>query len=60
MMSAATLKAEHPTIPSATPSFSYGPLMLDVPGRLVAMEVKVTAPAVGDQLPVLLLSDRVP
>lgn len=39
-----------------TPYSSYTPLILDVPGRPVPLEVKVSMPATGSNLPVILLS----
>lgn len=44
-------------IDAATPVLSYSPVTLDVPGRAMPeLEVRVSAPATGDRLPVLLLS----
>ncbi|WP_394686095.1 alpha/beta hydrolase family protein [uncultured Microbacterium sp.] len=40
----------------ATPAFSYGPVSFEVPGREVDLEMRVSAPSTGDNLPVLLLS----
>lgn len=39
-----------------TPIFSFSPIVLPVPGRHVNLEMKVTAPSTGDNLPVILLS----
>lgn len=44
-----------PTSPTS-PVLSLHPLALDVPGRPVPLELRVTAPATGDGLPLLLLS----
>lgn len=55
-MSEPTLKPDHPPVPPATPIFSFGPVMLAVPGRPVPIELRVVAPASGDKLPVILLS----
>ncbi|MFI7386163.1 alpha/beta hydrolase family protein [Streptomyces sp. NPDC049813] len=41
---------------SAAPVLSYGPVVLSVPGRPVDLQVRVSAPATGGELPVLLLS----
>ncbi|THF68880.1 alpha/beta fold hydrolase [Deinococcus sp. Arct2-2] len=40
----------------STPVLSFSPVVLSVPGRLVPLELKVSVPAVGDQLPVILFS----
>ncbi|NSL42877.1 chlorophyllase [Streptomyces sp. 8P21H-1] len=39
-----------------TPILSYSPVVLDVPDRPVRLEIKVTAPATGTGLPVIVLS----
>jgi len=41
---------------SQTPIIGFSPVILPVPGRHVDLEIKVTAPAKGDKLPVILLS----
>ncbi|MGC4748044.1 alpha/beta hydrolase family protein [Micromonospora sp. DT201] len=38
------------------PVYSYHPVLIDVPGRPVSLAVRVTAPAVGSDLPVIVLS----
>ncbi|MGG5258332.1 alpha/beta hydrolase family protein [Phycicoccus avicenniae] len=38
------------------PVLTYHPVVLDVPGRAVPLSLKVSAPATGEDLPVLLLS----
>jgi hypothetical protein len=38
------------------PVLSFGPLVLPVPGRAVDLQVRVSAPATGSGLPVILLS----
>lgn len=43
-------------LPTATPIVSYSPITFDVPERLVPLEARVTIPATGDNLPILLLS----
>ena len=46
------------TIPvsTPTPAVSYSPLVLSAPDRAVALELKVSAPATGSNLPIILLS----
>ncbi|MFJ8935035.1 alpha/beta hydrolase family protein [Streptomyces sp. NPDC102365] len=39
-----------------TPILSYSPVVLDVPDRPVRLEIKVTAPATGTELPVIVFS----
>jgi hypothetical protein len=41
---------------SQTPIISFSPVVLPVPGRHVDLEIKVSAPASGNNLPVILLS----
>ncbi|MBM2622671.1 alpha/beta fold hydrolase [Actinoplanes sp. LDG1-06] len=50
--------SEAGTIPvnDSTPILAYGPLVLDVPGRPVPLAMKVSAPATGTGLPIILLS----
>lgn len=45
-------------IPVSDPTavVTYSPLVLEVPGRAVHLEVKVSAPETGQELPVILLS----
>ena len=38
------------------PVVSYSPLVFTVPGRQVALQIKVSAPAMGNYLPIILLS----
>ncbi|GAA1703506.1 hypothetical protein GCM10009745_58690 [Kribbella yunnanensis] len=40
----------------STPVISYSPVILSVPGRPVDLQVRVSAPATGTDLPVILLS----
>lgn len=40
----------------ANPVASYGPVTLSVPGREAPLQLRVSAPAAGDRLPVILLS----
>ncbi len=35
---------------------TYSPVVLEVPGRLVSLQMKVSAPATGSDLPIILLS----
>jgi pimeloyl-ACP methyl ester carboxylesterase len=46
------------TIPvnESGPVITYSPVVLEVPDRLVDLEMKVSAPATGDDLPIILLS----
>jgi len=37
-------------------TISISPLVLDVEGRPIPLELRITAPAAGDNLPVVLLS----
>lgn len=41
---------------SKTPIISFSPVVLPVAGRHVDLEIKVSAPASGNNLPVILLS----
>ncbi|WP_405987160.1 alpha/beta hydrolase family protein [Streptomyces sp. NBC_00872] len=43
-------------VSSPTPVFSVGPVVLPAPGRAVDLEVRVSAPVTGNDLPVILLS----
>lgn len=43
-------------VPDAQPVATYSPVVLDMQGRPVPLEVKVSVPATGNDLPVLLLS----
>jgi len=44
------------TLGSPTPVLSVGPVVLPAPGRAVDLEVRVSAPVTGSDLPVILLS----
>ncbi len=44
------------TVNDAQPVLSYGPFSMEVPGRLVDLQVKVFMPESGDNLPVILMS----
>ncbi|MFE4176587.1 alpha/beta hydrolase family protein [Streptomyces sp. NPDC056909] len=43
-------------VSSPTPVLSVGPVVLPAPGRAVDLEVRVSAPVTGNDLPVILLS----
>ncbi|WP_064713527.1 alpha/beta hydrolase family protein [Rhizobium bangladeshense] len=47
--------AKHITTPEATLTVAYTPIRLSMPGRQ-ALELRLTAPAHGDELPIVLLS----
>ncbi|GAA2596097.1 chlorophyllase [Streptomyces axinellae] len=53
-MSAATAAAGTPGPPS--PVLSISPVVLAAPGRAVDLQLRVSAPTIGDKLPVILLS----
>ncbi|MFF3746241.1 alpha/beta hydrolase family protein [Streptomyces kronopolitis] len=53
-MSASTYPAD--TLSSPTPVLSVSPVVLSAPGRAVDLEVRVSAPVTGSDLPVILLS----
>lgn len=55
-MSKPTIKPDRPPLPQATPTLAFSPIKFEVPGRQATMEVRVTVPATGGDLPVLLLS----
>ncbi|KAI1406386.1 alpha/beta-hydrolase [Hypoxylon fuscum] len=48
--------AKHIPVNSATPVFTFSPIVLRYPERPVDLELKVTAPSTGDALPIILLS----
>ncbi|MFJ8623499.1 alpha/beta hydrolase family protein [Kitasatospora sp. NPDC093550] len=50
------MSASTQTAPVPVPVLSYSPVVLSVPGRPVDLQVRVSAPATGRGLPVLLLS----
>ncbi|GAA5706571.1 hypothetical protein Save01_07429 [Streptomyces avermitilis] len=54
IMSESTYTAD--TFGSATPVLSVGPVVLSAPGRAVDLEIRVSAPVTGSDLPVILLS----
>ncbi len=49
-------KAAGIPISAATPVISVSPVMLSAPGRAVDLQVRVSAPTTGSDLPILLLS----
>jgi dienelactone hydrolase len=51
-------ESTYPTgiVGAPAPVLSFGPLVLPVPGRAVDLQVRVSAPATGSGLPVILLS----
>ncbi|MFJ1706312.1 alpha/beta hydrolase family protein [Kitasatospora sp. NPDC088346] len=53
-MSAPAFTAATPGSP--TPVLSVSPVVLPVPGRAVDLQVRISAPLTGDELPVILLS----
>ena len=55
-MAEPTVKPDLPPVSAATPIMSYSPVTFDVPGRLAPLEMRVVAPATGDNLPVILFS----
>lgn len=50
------MNASAATVVPPTPVLSYSPVVLSVPGRPVDLQVRVTAPATGTGLPVILFS----
>lgn len=54
IMSESTYTAD--TVSSPTPVLSVSPVVLSAPGRAVDLEVRVSAPVTGSDLPVILLS----
>lgn len=53
---AAIGKAANIPVSAPTPVVSVSPVVLPVPGRAVDLQMRVTAPATGQHLPILLLS----
>ncbi|MEO3873704.1 chlorophyllase [Nonomuraea sp. B12E4] len=43
-------------VSDSAPVMTFSPVVLPVPGRLVDLQVKVSAPATGSELPIILLS----
>jgi len=55
-MSAPFTEAAGIPVNASIPVSTFSPVVLPVPGRAVALHIKVSAPATGDNLPVILLS----
>ncbi|ALM87010.1 chlorophyllase [Bordetella sp. N] len=55
-MSQQVREADYIPVPDGVPITSFMPLTLAVPGRPVDLQMKVSAPAIGEKLPVMLLS----
>lgn len=43
-------------VPAEVPVITYGPVVIPFPGRPVDLQVKISAPATGDALPIAILS----
>src|SRR2546430_17329224 len=54
IMSESTYTADAANAP--TPVLSVSPIVLSAPGRAVDLQVRVSAPATGSELPIILLS----
>lgn len=55
-MSTPISDAGHIPVNDPSPVVAYSPVVLDIPGRAVKLEVRVSAPETGDHLPIILLS----
>ena len=55
-MSTAFTEAGNIPVNEAVPVVTYSPIVLEVPGRPVPLEVKVSVPGTGADLPIILLS----
>lgn len=55
-MTNATIKPDRPPLPAVTPISSFHPVEFPVPGRTVDLQLRVSAPATGTNLPILLFS----
>jgi hypothetical protein len=55
-MSTPLAEAANIPVNESTPVLTYSPVVLDVPGRAVPLEIKVSMPESGTDLPVILLS----
>lgn len=53
-MSQAAFATDTPV--STTPVLSVGPVVLPAPGRTVDLQMRVSAPVTGSELPIILLS----
>lgn len=49
-------KARSIPVPEPTLTVSYSPVTLPTSGRAIPLELRITAPAAGGDLPILLLS----
>ena len=49
-------KAENIPVSAATPVLSLSPVVLSAPGRGVELQMRVSVPVTGRQLPIILLS----
>ena len=49
-------KAENISVSAPNPVVSFSPVVLSVPGRQVDLQIKVSVPATGSDLPIILLS----
>ncbi len=49
-------KAENIPVSAPTPVFSVSPVVLSAPGRIVDLQIRVSAPTTGSDLPLILLS----
>jgi dienelactone hydrolase len=56
VVSTAFTEAGNVPVNEAVPVVTYSPIVLQVPGRPVPLEVKVSVPATGADLPIILLS----
>ena len=55
-MTTATNPAGSIPVSAPTPVVSMSPITLPAPGRAVDLQMRVSAPATGDDLPIILLS----
>ncbi|MBL7253435.1 alpha/beta hydrolase family protein [Paractinoplanes lichenicola] len=55
-MSTAISESGNIPVNAASPVITYSPVVFDVPGRPARLEIKVSAPATGTRLPIILLS----
>ena len=55
-MSKTINNAEHIPVSAPTPVVSVSPVVLSAPGREVDLQVRVSAPVTGSELPIILLS----
>lgn len=50
------MESTQPSSPAAVPVFSVSPVVLPAPGRAVDLQLRVSAPVTGSNLPIILLS----